>query len=480
MKKLLVFLFSVAFLISCSDVDDFSMEKENNNEESTSERLNFADENALELAIESGLNSNANTFVKSAGARRFVSLMSKMPNLRSADGSDEQGTTYYEALGYDSLVPNENLAALLNPVGELEVGKEVIRITPNGTYKFPVGYEEEFNKFIKSNPDEQGVPIEENVNKIGEHIILYKTFNQNLADYDIVSEGDYELLPDVEDYVTMGNTKAASEPNFDSFQTFSADRKTWAGKLIQGIIGSTKESTVNFSKKRRVKGSFYFYNYGVYREIGVQGWTDKKNWIGWSKTPSDELRVGWTRVVLKKNIPDFYKQSMKSLNEMVYYPPQYMDVNGQRVNVATLAMPDFKGTFKDKVISQGSKAVFDFLKSELKRPATEWEKAEAFAIATRTELYFVSGTQHVVKYNTKSYTHVFANSWMYFTIGYSNKNGIFFNGINQNNVGNGVAWLNAISSTFNQSGHTSLVSGEVYSCARFGNDWRGMKIVKKP
>ncbi len=260
MKKLLVFLFSVAFLISCSDVDDFSMEKENNNEESTSERLNFADENALELAIESGLNSNANTFVKSAGARRFVSLMSKMPNLRSADGSDEQGTTYYEALGYDSLVPNENLAALLNPVGELEVGKEVIRITPNGTYKFPVGYEEEFNKFIKSNPDEQGVPIEENVNKIGEHIILYKTFNQNLADYDIVSEGDYELLPDVEDYVTMGNTKAASEPNFDSFQTFSADRKTWAGKLIQGIIGSTKESTVNFSKKRRVKGSFYFYN----------------------------------------------------------------------------------------------------------------------------------------------------------------------------------------------------------------------------
>ena len=108
------------------------------------------------------------------------------------------------------------------------------------------------------------------------------------------------------------------------------------------------------------------------------------------------------------------------------------------------------------------------------------EKAEAFATATRTELYFVSGTQHVVKYNTKSYTHVFANSWMYFTIGYSNKNGIFFNGINQNNVGNGVAWLNAISSTFNQSGHTSLVSGEVYSCARFGNDWRGMKIVKKP
>lgn len=117
---------------------------------------------------------------------------------------------------------------------------------------------------------------------------------------------------------------------------------------------------MNFSKKRRVRGSFYFYNYGVYAEIGVQGWTDKKNWIGWSKTASDELRVGWDKVVLKKSVPDYYKQSLKDLNSIVYYPPQYMDVNGQRVNVATLAMPDYKNTLKDKVTAQGVKALYDF------------------------------------------------------------------------------------------------------------------------
>lgn len=67
---------------------------------------------------------------------------------------------------------------------------------------------------------------------------------------------------------------------------------------------------------------------------------------------------------------------------------------------------------------------------------------------------------------------------MEFTIDWSNQNGISFNGVNQNNYNKPNTWLKSIGSAFNEKRFT-LVSGEVYSCARFGNDWRGMKIVKK-
>lgn len=478
MKNSCLFLLLTFFLFSCSESNDLLVETSVDDSHLTN-RLNFSDESSLQKAIELGQSSNSGSSVKSIGSKKFISMLEKMPSAKNTGGEE---ISYYEALGFDTLVPNQDFAALLNIKGELEVGNEIIRITPVGTYRFPIEAEKEFNKLIEEKPDYLGTQIDEETYKISDNIILYKTFEQKPDDYSILSEGNYELLPDDffgdEPTITNMETKAVSEPNFDSFQTFSADRQTWFGKLIQNIIGSTKESTVNFSSKRRVKGSFYFYNYGVYAEIGVQGWTDKKNWIGWSKTESDELRVGWNKVVLKKTIPDYYKQSLNDLNSIIYYPPQYMEVHGRRVNVATLAMPDYKSTLKDKVVAQGVKAIYNYLKSDLGRPATEWERAEAFIIASRTELYYISGTEHVVKWNTKSYTHVFANSWMTIVVGWNNQSGIFLNNLNPNNYNKAGAWLQTIGKAFNEQ-RSTLESGEVYTCARFGNDWRGMKIVKQ-
>ncbi|OJU44255.1 MAG: hypothetical protein BGN96_01705 [Bacteroidales bacterium 45-6] len=431
--------------------------------------MNFADENELSAAInakETQLKSKANT--------QFVSMLDKLPAKLRSSGNDE---TYYTAIGFDSLVPNPNFARLFNPDGELEVAANIVKVTTSGTYVYAKSKEDRFNSLLDENGDGlAGVEIDKNVEKIEDGIFLYKTFAAN-EDYKLVSSGNYELLPDEEDGNGSSITKAASEPDYNSFDTFSADRQTFVGKLIQSIIGSTKAHTINFSSKRRVKGSFYFYNYGVYSEIGVKGWTDKKNWITWSKTEADELRVGWRKVILKSSIPDYYTQSLKNLNSIVYYPPQYAEENGYRVNVATLAMPDIKSTLKDKIIAQGVKAVYNYLQDELGRPATEWEKAQAFLIASRTELYFVAANCDIINYNEDYYCHVFSNSWMQFEIGWNNQNGIFINGINQNNYDQMGAWISTIGKTFKEK-KTSVVSGEVYICARFGDDWRGMKIKK--
>lgn len=475
MKRIHLYITSFLFIFfSCQDdVSILSEDKVQPNQKASFERLLFSSSDDLHSAIEKGEGL-------AITRNNFISMLSNCSTTRDANGEE---LTYYEALGYDSLIPNRNFAQLLNPIGELEVGNDVIRITPNGTYRYSIENEEMFNNFIKENPDYMGEQIDEDTYKINEYITLYRTFNKNVDNYAVISEGEFEELPDDffgDDEIDSENiqTRAIPEPNFASFPTYSADRKTWAGKIIQNLIGSSKDFAIKFNSKRRVKGSFYFYNYGVYSEIGVQGWTDKKNWIGWSKTQSDELRVGWNNIILKSTIPDYYKQSLANLKSMAYCPPQYVDVNGRKVNVATLAMPEFEPTFKDRVLSQGTKAVIDLLKNKLKRPASEWQKAEAFIVATRTELYYVSGKEDVVKYNTKSYTHVFAKHFMSFEIGYNSQSGFFVNGVNQNNYKDIAPWFKTISKAFSEKKST-LISGEVYSCARFGNEWRGMKIVKK-
>ncbi len=67
---------------------------------------------------------------------------------------------------------------------------------------------------------------------------------------------------------------------------------------------------------------------------------------------------------------------------------------------------------------------------------------------------------------------------MQFTIGWSNTGGFFLGSINQNNYTQLGSWFNTIKDAMNQE-KVTLVGGEVYVCARFGNDWRGMKIIKK-
>ena len=360
----------------------------------------------------------------------------------------------------------------------MQVSQEIIKITPNGTYRFPAQYEKECLEYIKEHPNAKGILVAKDIYRISDKISLINTFAINPNNYSLISDGNYTELPD--DYFdeTLATRASIPEPNFNDFQIFSADKKTIVGKIIQNIIGSTKTSTIKFNKKRRVRGSFYFYNYGVYGEIGVKGWTDKKNKIGWSKTASDELRVGWRNVLLKYSLPNKYKESLKGVKDVAYYPPKYIDINGKRANAATLIMPDLPVSLKDKIIAKGVKAAYDYIRSKFGQKATDFDKADACILATPSELYFIVDNGDVIKRGEKSYCHVFAKNYMQFTIGWSNTGGFFLGSINQNNYTQLGSWFNTIKDAMNQE-KVTLVGGEVYVCARFGNDWRGMKIIKK-
>ena len=92
---------------------------------------------------------------------------------------------------------------------------------------------------------------------MNEKVTLIKTFQEKDADYSLLSMGNYIDLPDDffgdddddSDTPLLASTRSSiPEPDFNGFQTFSADRKTLIGKLIQNIIGSTKACTSEISR----------------------------------------------------------------------------------------------------------------------------------------------------------------------------------------------------------------------------------------
>lgn len=415
---------------------------------------------------------------------QFVSLLNKRGSTNS-----ETDLTYYEIMGYDTLVPNPVFAMLLNSKGEVEVRNRIVKVTPNGTYLIDKAKEAEFDKIYRINDDVAiGRPIDSIRNYVIDGVILYRTFDDKNIGFTLIDEGDLTEIPepvseDLELNSNIGdasiNSDKSTEPDFNSFAQFSADHHSWIGKLIQSIIGSTKTHTVYFNSKRRLKGSFYFYNYGVYSEIGVKGWTDKKKLLWWNKTTADEIRIGWSHVVLKSTYPDYFKSMMQSINSVAYQSPKSVNINGTSYNAATLIMPELKASLKERIVASGVKAIYDYIKSECQKPS-DMEKAEAFLVATRTEVYFVAAPKTISKKNVKSNTHIFHSQWMDFQIGWSNNGGFFIgnNSVNQNNVTEIGPWIKTAIDVFNQR-KTKLIGGEVFVCAKLGQAWKGMRIIKK-
>lgn len=162
-----------------------------------------------------------------------------------------------------------------------------------------------------------------------------------------------------------------------------------------------------------------------------------------------------------------------------YISPRTMTMGKKQIQAATLIDNNLPPTLWENIAQKGAKAVIEYAQNKYDHSKTkDIEKSEAFIIGTPTELKFVANDDDVTKYNEKYYCHTFSEEFMNINIGWSNTDGIFVNNLNSGNINNAGAIIKFIADLFNQK-HTTLVSGEVYICARLGNEWRGMKIIKK-
>lgn len=499
MKTILRILFiQIAMIMLWSCSDKLSPEEINNPdlttrsgvcEADTTLRLEFDSEEALLQAINAGDNNSDAGLMTRSDERPivtrplgFVSMVSTSP--QTVNG---EMLSYYEVLGYDTLVPNINFAKLLNIKGEMIVSDNIVKIIPKGTFIAPKSKEDMLNDVIAGKNITSVNKYETSDEFLINRTIRYiPTFEIHPSDYSIVSTGNYTDLPDNfeenDDAITTPHHETRSstpEPQFDNFDVFSTDKKTLIGKLIQNIIGSTKAHTVKYNNKLRLKGSFYFYNYGVYSEIGVKGWTDRKRKLNWTKTTSDELRIGWKNVLIDIPMPSTLKNEINKSKASAYYQPEIISFDDHRVYAATIIEANPDPNFWKKILANGVKGAIQFLKSKYGSKETpNIDKAEALIITTPDKIRFIAVDNEVTTYNDKSNCHVFSKGHMDITIGWSNATGVFLNNVNGSNANQLGTWIKLITDAFKTKQNT-LVSGEVYICARFGEEWRGMKIIKK-
>lgn len=351
----------------------------------------------------------------------------------------------------------------------MDTSDTVYKITPNGTYYFSINKKKIFDALYEKNNLIVGTEISDKLYKIADDIYRYDTFFKDTFAINYSDNSDF--------IQTKSGHSTGANPNIEILDWFTADRTTLLGKIVQNLFGSTKEFGKYYphTDKRRVKGSFYFYNYVAYAEIGAQGWTDKKNIVGWSKTASDDLRVGWRNVVLVTKLPDRYKQSMNAMTNLSrsVSPIQYMDVPGtmNKVNLKTMVIPDFDATEFDRVLSLGSNIAFDSLKSLCSQNQSDWDKAEGALVLSRTHIFTFFRNQDVQKLNCKSYTHVFA-SQVKFMIS------VNLASFPQSFTDYGGVLVDIVKNS-TQMEYPTLANGDMYVAAKFGEYWQGMRIKKK-
>jgi hypothetical protein len=127
-------------------------------------------------------------------------------------------------------------------------------------------------------------------------------------------------------------------------------------------------------------------------ENGVEGYTEKKNWIGWSETASDELRVGWKDVLMTTTMDKSSIDLIKGLSQYNAAPVQYMDIPGTmyKMNLKTLIIPGYDASSWEKIIGKGVKAGIEFLKNKYdSNNQSEIEKAQALLIVANKTYYII-------------------------------------------------------------------------------------------
>lgn len=376
--------------------------------------------------------------------------------------------TYYEACGYDSLVPDTTFARVLNIKGEVQVADTVYKISRHGTYYFKANLEPYFTDNYSKYEQTEGT-------KIGDY--LYLMDSVGIYRFDTFAKGrdeyaqDKDLPDDIEEsrviYTPPVNKSFASEVNWNNFPVYDADAKTFLGKVWQSIFGRNKSYYYNIAKKRRVRGKLYFYKYIVYEEIGATVELQKKNWVGWSGTKADKLTINWHNMVLEYKYPKPINDM--PINKNIYCSVDYdkyipsIDGKGKITTIFGLEMNKY---LFDKICSKGAKGAFDILKSILgsKLPNNAAD-SNAFALYGENKFYVIIPDGYIDDVNTKKRHKIFHERWN-FNITFSLTNMSF-------------DWLPFAQSILNSSCNSpKLVYGEVRVGACLNNNWGAMTISK--
>jgi hypothetical protein len=400
------------------------------------------------------------------------------------------------------LIPDTEFAALVNQDGEVQVGESIYKVTTFGTFVIAEGSLDELNTLLDAQsvvnsditqniPDNPlfSNPVSDNLYKVSDNIYLVDTYKRASAveafEYAYVNTDD-SFDPGTE---TGGGTTSGpvvvvnTEPDYNNLAEVNFHAKTWVGKRIEDLFGRNVTSGRYFSSDRRVKTTFYNLNFGVYFTVGCSVKMQKKNWIGWSSTQCQELRLGWDYIKINYKFPSAIPINTTTNNNTIgsygYKFPQISLMNtGLSFNTLDFSMLSFLGdkslnldSFIDGAITKGYRDVPKYMYSLIKNKFNLPEPS------TQTGLQ-----KYAIDYTPDAFTK---------EICFGRNERILLNGeeINQNFDRGGFAKLtfnggsiwsdvftSGLNSVFNQGISVTISKGAIYGVAKFDNKWMGSRI----
>ncbi len=221
----------------------------------------------------------------------------------------------------DQLVPDPNFAAVLNDNLELQVGDQLIKVTPEGTYVTAASNRAALELMANDNsldsPDyTPGTFVGDGTYAMGKEIMRYDTYEED------PNAPSLKLLP--EDGGNGGGggggggtsppsapcaIKQPSTPAFPgalpagaycAFPSYLYGAKTIVGGALQSLFGVNSSRENNVDSDHRIKVKLYSFNYKVYASIGLKAKFQEKGMFGiWGKTDCPKIVLGWDAVVFE-------------------------------------------------------------------------------------------------------------------------------------------------------------------------------------
>ena len=400
-----------------------------------------------------------------------------MRDFRPTRGSDDD--TIYELVGYEDLVPDEDLASLLNARGEIEIEGKVYKISETGTYCFDSSMEEEFYESYAEFEESEGELVDTLTYLLADGVIRYATFYNDESEtyyaddyYDEEDDdSDDDSKEDLEDSIQAVNTRApvivSTLQNVDYFKypRYCSDAKTVVGKLFQSLFGRNKAFNYKFTNKKRMSSKFFYYDYLFWSSIGITTKMQKKTFLSWKQTNAKEIYAGWgdiiTKTELKGNILE-YPTKAKAMTVKSMETNKYTGKGEEVAYVFGLTVTDQD---LQKIIGNGLKSILTLLKTKTGADVSTSRKLHLAGPTSYYTVYLAGGSKIN---NDSKLSEIFYKDL---------SAGASFDALNLSS--SWATWVKSIAKTTYQLPNTKLVSGDVRTAVKYDDKIGAMSIYKK-
>lgn len=493
MKKVF-FMMSLALMamsmVSCSDENEDIIKDEALIESMPTaydDIMEFSSEEDFQMLIEKGMAEGTRAGANYRIPSKFISLMDVISPTAEVlkDLSEEERNTilqnrmtYYEAFGYGDIIPNEDVAKMINVDGEVIVDNQLYRITDIATFTTAKEDAPKLEQYLCSVDQEElqtmiSTSPEPRV-QLTPQICAIRSYNNNIEqDCRLIDDrtiiGGGESGPRTGNGSSDWNKRKESNEDvfnqipFSSFPTYSSSSHTFVGKLFDKLLGERHSRRHEFRKGYRVSGSLYDYNYGFYRECGAYVSMDKKRGgilkliNGWKDMDADKLVLHIDHIVLETKIDI----SNGILQNSPAKPVQLGVSNYGTSKQIELFGKNWSKEDIDKLIGKGAKELFNNLKKELGTDIPDNTRSVIFV--TPQKLYKVICDKTFYASNKHKIREVFSSGPSFF-FSY-----------------NSSSWAKTLGQSIQEtldSPSYHIVEGQVKLAGKLDNDWGGMIINK--